>query len=142
MIMKAKRFLSVPLLAVLLLMVFVYYTTIVVFIDDWVGLQSSPGTLNAIIFTLLASLCLFSFFVCVLTDPGRVPSSYVPDVEGHEFSKDVSFFSFFGYPFGWNGQFANWGFHLMVFLCWVCGVESDWCLECLKFVPFLCCFGK
>lgn len=88
--MNPKRFLSLPVLAVFLLMVFVYYTTIFVFIDYWVGLQSSPGTLNASIFTLLASLSFFSFFVCVLTDPGHVPSSYVPDVEAttHESAKD------------------------------------------------------
>ncbi|KAJ6720239.1 ZINC FINGER DHHC DOMAIN CONTAINING PROTEIN [Salix viminalis] len=30
----------------------------------------------------MASLCLFSFVVCVLTEPGYVPSPYVPDVEG------------------------------------------------------------
>ncbi|XP_061347060.1 probable protein S-acyltransferase 15 isoform X1 [Gastrolobium bilobum] len=90
MVMKGKRFLSLPVLAVLLSMFFVYYTTIFVFLDDWVGLQSSPGTLNFSIFTVFASLCLFSFFVCVFTDPGRVPSSYVPDVEArtHDFAKD------------------------------------------------------
>ncbi|TKY51620.1 S-acyltransferase 15 [Spatholobus suberectus] len=82
---KGKRFLSVPVLAVLLLMFFVYYTSIFVFLHDWLGLQSSPGTLNAFIFSLFASLSLFSFFSCVLTDPGHVPSSYAPDVE---FAKD------------------------------------------------------
>ncbi|XWS56417.1 hypothetical protein CRYUN_Cryun09bG0083600 [Craigia yunnanensis] len=43
--------------------------------------ESSAGSLNAMIFTFLASLCLFSFFVGVLTDPGQIPSSYLPDVE-------------------------------------------------------------
>ncbi|KAH6804914.1 DHHC-type zinc finger family protein [Perilla frutescens var. frutescens] len=37
--------------------------------------------LNSVIFTVLASLCVFSFLVCVLADPGGVPSGYVPDVE-------------------------------------------------------------
>ncbi|KAH1191470.1 putative protein S-acyltransferase 15 [Glycine max] len=83
--MKGKRFLSVPVLAVFLLMLFVYYSSIFVFLQDWLGLQSSPGTLNAFLFSLFASLSLFSFFSCVLTDPGHVPSSYAPDVE---FSKD------------------------------------------------------
>ncbi|KAG4919331.1 hypothetical protein JHK85_057612 [Glycine max] len=87
--MKGKRFLSVPVLAVFLLMLFVYYSSIFVFLQDWLGLQSSPGTLNAFLFSLFASLSLFSFFSCVLTDPGHVPSSYAPDVE---FSKDVIFF--------------------------------------------------
>lgn len=79
--MKCERFLSVSILAVFLLMGFVYYTTVFIFIEDWVGLQSSAGSLNALIFTFLLSLCLFSFFVCVLTDPGHVPASYMPDVE-------------------------------------------------------------
>lgn len=75
---------------------FVYYTTVFVFIDDWVGLQTSAGSLNALIFTFLVSLCLFSFFVCVLTDPGYVPASYIPDVEesgvaDEERRKNVSF---------------------------------------------------
>lgn len=56
------------------------------FIDDWVGLRSSAGKLNALVFTLLASLCLFSLSICVLLDPGRVPSSYAPDVESSSWS--------------------------------------------------------
>ncbi|XP_052730924.1 probable protein S-acyltransferase 15 isoform X2 [Vigna angularis] len=82
---KGKRFLSVPVLAVFSLMCFVYYSSIFVFLHDWLNLQSSPGTLNAYLFSLFAFLSLFSFFSCVLTDPGHVPSSYAPDVE---FSKD------------------------------------------------------
>ncbi|XP_015877260.3 probable protein S-acyltransferase 15 isoform X2 [Ziziphus jujuba] len=79
--MKCKRFLSISILGVFLLIGFVYYTTVFIFIEDWVGLQSSAGSLNVIIFTFLVSLCFFSFFVCVLTDPGHVPDSYVPDIE-------------------------------------------------------------
>ncbi|XP_050250059.1 probable protein S-acyltransferase 15 [Quercus robur] len=79
--MKCQRFLSIPVSAVLLLMGFVYYITLFVFIEDWVGLQSSAGSLNALIFTFLGFLCLVSFSACVLIDPGHVPPSYVPDVE-------------------------------------------------------------
>ncbi|KAI5575311.1 hypothetical protein POPTR_010G226100v4 [Populus trichocarpa] len=80
--MEWKRFLSIPVCSVFLLMGFVYYITVFIFIEDWVGLQSSAGTLNAMIFTFMASLCLFSFLFCVLKEPGYVPSPYVPDVEG------------------------------------------------------------
>ncbi|CAN1238220.1 Probable protein S-acyltransferase 15 [Linum grandiflorum] len=44
----------------------------------------------------MASLCLFSFAASVLTDPGYVPPSYAPDIEGAsslmdpESQKDVS----------------------------------------------------
>lgn len=76
-----KKFISLPIFSVLSLMGFVYYITVFIFIQDWTGLLSSPGLINSLIFTSLASLCLFSFAVCVLTDPGSVPSSYLPDVE-------------------------------------------------------------
>ncbi|XP_022134485.1 probable protein S-acyltransferase 15 isoform X2 [Momordica charantia] len=79
--MKLKKFVSVPIFCVFSLMGFVYYITVFIFIEDWTGLLSSPGLLNSLIFTSLASLCLFSFATCVLTDPGSVPSSYLPDVE-------------------------------------------------------------
>ncbi|XVF75571.1 hypothetical protein PTKIN_Ptkin13bG0197700 [Pterospermum kingtungense] len=79
--MKYPKFFSIPVVAVFLLMGFVYYITVFIFIEDWVGLQSSSGTLNAMIFTFLASMCLFSFSVGVLSDPGQTPSSYIPDVE-------------------------------------------------------------
>lgn len=64
-----------------MLLGFVYYVTIFIFIKDRVGLQTSAGLLNALIFTLLLCLCVFSFSVAVATDPGHVPSAYVPDVE-------------------------------------------------------------
>ncbi|KAJ0243939.1 protein S-acyltransferase 15 [Hirschfeldia incana] len=84
--MSCRRFFSIPVLSAILLMGLVYYFTLFVFIDDWVGLRSSPGKLNAFIFSFLASLCLLSLSICVLVDPGRVPSSYVPDVESPNWS--------------------------------------------------------
>ncbi|PPR92106.1 hypothetical protein GOBAR_AA28566 [Gossypium barbadense] len=59
-----------------------------ILIEDWVGLQTSAGSLNSMIFTTLACLCVLSFLVGVLTDPGRVPSSYIPDVEDASFASD------------------------------------------------------
>ncbi|CAN6565842.1 unnamed protein product [Malus baccata var. baccata] len=79
--MKFERFLSIPIFMVILLIGTVCYITVFIFIDGWVGLKSPAGSLNALVFISLASLCLFSFFCCVLTDPGHVPASYVPDVE-------------------------------------------------------------
>ncbi|KGN47840.1 probable protein S-acyltransferase 15 [Cucumis sativus] len=79
--MNMKKFISIPIFSVLSLMGFVYYITVFIFIQDWTGLLTSPGLINSFIFTYLASLCLFSFAVCVLTDPGSVPSSYLPDFE-------------------------------------------------------------
>lgn len=87
--MKWGRFISLPVIAVLALSSFVYYVTVFIFIDDWLGLQSSGGALNGLIFSLLASLTLFSFFTTVLTDPGRVPAGFLPDLESSAEKLDV-----------------------------------------------------
>lgn len=79
--MKLKRILSVPIFSVLFVVGFVSYVTIFVFIEDCFGLNSSAGLKNAMIFTSLAFLFVFSFIVCVLTDPGGVPPGFLPDVE-------------------------------------------------------------
>ncbi|KAI5648605.1 hypothetical protein M9H77_34610 [Catharanthus roseus] len=79
--MEFKRILSIPIISVFLLLGFVYYITIFIFIEDCIGLSSSKGSRNSLIFTFLAFLCIFSFLVCILTDPGGVPSGFVPDVE-------------------------------------------------------------
>ncbi|GFP91843.1 probable protein s-acyltransferase 15 [Phtheirospermum japonicum] len=82
--MKIKKFLSIPVLAAFILFGFIYYVTVFVFIEDWYGIQSSAGLLNTLIFSVLACLCFFSLLVCVLKDPGGVPSGYVPDVEDNQ----------------------------------------------------------
>lgn len=79
--MKKGGFLSIPVLAVISLMAFVYYTTVFVFLEQWLGLDSSPGILNAFAFSFFGFMGLVSFFVSVLTDPGGVPSSFAPDSE-------------------------------------------------------------
>ncbi|XP_010241836.1 PREDICTED: probable protein S-acyltransferase 15 [Nelumbo nucifera] len=84
--MKCKRLLSVPVLSVLFLVGFIYYTTVFVFIEDWLGLKSPVGILNALIFSSLAFMWLVSFAACVLIDPGHVPPTFVPDVEDGEAS--------------------------------------------------------
>ncbi|OAY67351.1 probable protein S-acyltransferase 15 [Ananas comosus] len=78
---KKAGFLSLPVLAVLALMAFDYYATVFVFLEEWLGLKTSPGSLNAIVFTWLASMCFVSFFVATCTDPGGVPSSFAPETE-------------------------------------------------------------
>ncbi|CAH9116048.1 unnamed protein product [Cuscuta europaea] len=88
--MKLRRFLSIPIISVLILKGVLYYVTVFIFIEDWMSLQSSAGSLNALIFTFFASLCVFCYFVCVVKDPGSVPSSYVPDVEEPQLSDQES----------------------------------------------------
>ncbi|KAJ4979213.1 hypothetical protein NE237_009993 [Protea cynaroides] len=88
--MMIKRFLSFPIFAVLCLMAFVYYITVFIFIENWLELRSSSGILNALIFSCIAFMCIFSFGACVLIDPGHVPSSFVPDVEDYDDSDQRS----------------------------------------------------
>ncbi|KAH9672384.1 putative protein S-acyltransferase 16 [Citrus sinensis] len=72
---------SLPVSVVVLAIFYIYFTTVFIFIDRWFGLMSSPGLMNAIVFTVVALMCVFSYTVAILRDPGRVPADYMPDVE-------------------------------------------------------------
>lgn len=103
--MSLKRFLSVPVISVASLATFVYYVTVFIFLEDCLGLWSFSGSSNALIFSIFAFLCLLSFVVCVLSDPGHVPSSYAPDIEvnkvsAQEIKRNVSYL--FTYPLFWT----------------------------------------
>lgn len=88
--MEFKKFLSIHIFFVLIFVGFVYYVTIFIFLDDLLSLQTSTGKNHSFFYTFLACLVVFSFFVCVVKDPGGVPSSYLPDVEDHEASDQES----------------------------------------------------
>ncbi|KAL2249272.1 UNVERIFIED_CONTAM: putative pentatricopeptide repeat-containing protein [Sesamum indicum] len=45
------------------------------------NLRSSAGLLNSLILSISTFMCMFAFVACLLSDPGGVPSGYVPDVE-------------------------------------------------------------
>ncbi|ONI03458.1 hypothetical protein PRUPE_6G257900 [Prunus persica] len=72
---------SLPVTVVVLAIAYIYFSTVFIFIDRWFGLMSSPGLLNAAVFTGVALMCVFNYTVSVFRDPGRVPSTYMPDVE-------------------------------------------------------------
>uniref|UniRef100_A0A7N0TL54 S-acyltransferase n=1 Tax=Kalanchoe fedtschenkoi TaxID=63787 RepID=A0A7N0TL54_KALFE len=82
--MKLRSFGSFPVILVVLVIGFEYYGTVFLLIESWLGLGSSAGWWNGFIYTLLALLALLSFLVCVLTDPGPVPSGYLPDAENQD----------------------------------------------------------
>ncbi|XP_028555826.1 probable protein S-acyltransferase 15 isoform X4 [Dendrobium catenatum] len=69
---------------------YVYCTTVFVFLQDWVALNSSLGLTNAIIFSFLAFMCLIAFFASVFIDPGGVPSSFAPEMENPQTKKGKS----------------------------------------------------
>jgi hypothetical protein len=75
---------SLPVTVVVSSILYIYISTIFVFIDRWFGLFSSPGIANAVVFTAIASMCVFSYRTAISTDPGRVPSTYTPDIEDNQ----------------------------------------------------------
>ncbi|XP_047316463.1 probable protein S-acyltransferase 16 [Impatiens glandulifera] len=79
--MKQRFRFSFPVTVVIAAIIYIYVSTVLVFVDQWFGLSSSPGIINAVAFTALALLCIYSYTIALFTDPGRVTSSFVPDVE-------------------------------------------------------------
>ncbi|KAL6138749.1 hypothetical protein ACLB2K_064028 [Fragaria x ananassa] len=75
---------SLPVTVVVVAIGYIYFSTVFVFVDRWFGLWSSPGLMNAAIFTAVAAMCIYNYTVSVFRDPGRVPSTYMPDVEDSE----------------------------------------------------------
>ncbi|KAL2934279.1 putative protein S-acyltransferase 16 [Bienertia sinuspersici] len=70
-----------PVLMVFSGICYIYFTTVFVFIDRWFGLFSSPGLMNAAVFTAIAAISVFNYSIALFRDPGRVPSSFIPDIE-------------------------------------------------------------
>lgn len=100
--MKTQRFLSLPVFAVFFVMGFVYYSTIFIFIEDRLGLKSSAGFLNALVFSCFALMSFISFISCIIMEPGHVPSNFVLEIEHGEVSdqgtnKNVSFYLYYIY---------------------------------------------
>ncbi|XP_042512431.1 probable protein S-acyltransferase 16 isoform X2 [Macadamia integrifolia] len=79
--MRRGCIISLPVLVVFSAICYIYYTTVFIFIDDWLGLTTSSGLLNAFILTTTAFMCIFNYSTAILRDPGAVPPSYMPDVE-------------------------------------------------------------
>ena len=75
---------SLPVTVVVLAISYIYVTTVFVFIDRWFGLMSSPGIMNAVVFTAVALMCVFNYAVAIFRDPGRVPLNYMPDIEDNQ----------------------------------------------------------
>ncbi|KAF8402941.1 hypothetical protein HHK36_011034 [Tetracentron sinense] len=82
--MKQSCSFSLPVVVVLSAIAYIYYATVFVFVNDWFGLRTSPGLMNAVIFTAMACMCLFNYGVAIRRDPGRVTANYMPDIEDAE----------------------------------------------------------
>jgi len=92
--MGRPGYITVPILSVLAAIGYVYYTTVFLAIPAWLGLSTAAGLANAAVFTALAAACVATYAIAVSRDPGRVPASFVPDVEDagspiHEIKRKV-----------------------------------------------------
>ncbi|XP_057971854.1 probable protein S-acyltransferase 16 isoform X1 [Malania oleifera] len=79
--MKRSCSVSFPVVVVVSAIAYIYFCTVFIFIDAWFGLMTSPGIMNATAFTALAFACVFNYTLAIFTDPGRVPRTFLPDVE-------------------------------------------------------------
>lgn len=77
----AKGTESAHVIVVSLTIVYIYFSTVFVFMDKWFGVCSSPGIMNGIVFTAVAVMCIYNYVLAMFTDPGRVPPSFAPDIE-------------------------------------------------------------
>lgn len=67
----------IPVVLVSTYMGLAYYWTIFIFMEQ----QQQWFSLNALVFTFCCCMCVLSFVACVVTDPGHVPSSFLPEIE-------------------------------------------------------------
>ncbi|MCL7043038.1 hypothetical protein MKW94_014601 [Papaver nudicaule] len=80
--MGQRRTVSVPIILVLGVIGYMYYATIFIFIENWLGgLHTSHGILNALAFSLTTVICIVTYWIAICKDPGGVPLDFLPDVE-------------------------------------------------------------
>ncbi|XP_022767565.1 probable protein S-acyltransferase 16 isoform X2 [Durio zibethinus] len=79
--MKRGFSFSLPVTVVVSAIAFIYFCTVFIFIDRWFGLITSAGIMNAVAFTGVAFMCVSNYGFAIFADPGRVPSSFMPDIE-------------------------------------------------------------
>ncbi|XP_039044133.1 probable protein S-acyltransferase 16 [Hibiscus syriacus] len=68
----------VPVTVVVSSIVFVYFSTLFVFIERWFGLLTSPGIMNVVSFTSFTVMRALNYIFAITMDPGRVPSTFLP----------------------------------------------------------------
>lgn len=119
-----RRFLSLPVITVISLMGFVYYSTVFVFVESWLGLRSAAGICSALVFSYFTLMCLASFCASVVIDPGQVPASFAPDMEGSDGNVWFHFFLHACYRFSYIDALEYlWIRQLIDVQCMVYGEE-------------------
>ncbi|WOL18673.1 putative protein S-acyltransferase 16 [Canna indica] len=79
-----RGYITLPIIIVLTAIGYLFYTTLFVLIDGWLGLWTAAGLANAAVFTALAAVVVTTYGIAVLKDPGGVPASFSPDIEDSE----------------------------------------------------------
>ncbi|KAJ3668950.1 hypothetical protein LUZ60_010900 [Juncus effusus] len=79
--MNRPGYITLPIITVMFCICYVYYTTVFIAIEGWLGLFTAAGLANAAAYTALAVICIATYTAAVVKDPGRVPASFVPDME-------------------------------------------------------------
>ncbi|KAH7667922.1 Protein S-acyltransferase protein [Dioscorea alata] len=88
---EPKRVMT-PVVIVFFIMIYFYYATVFETIDNWLGLNSIVGFLNAVLFSLLTMMTILTYIMAIMSDPGTVPLRYRdlenPDIPLHEVKKN------------------------------------------------------
>lgn len=79
--MRTEKCFSLPVLVVLFAVGFVYYIVVFLVIEQWLNVKTATGLMNAVLFSALTMMSLFSYALAIFRDPGRVPQAYLPDAE-------------------------------------------------------------
>ena len=87
-------YISLPIIIVLMAIAYLYYATVFVVIEGWLGLRTASGLANAAAFSAVAAMAVVTYGIAVCRDPGGVPSSFMPDIEDpaspiHEIKRKV-----------------------------------------------------
>ncbi|KAG1365797.1 S-acyltransferase [Cocos nucifera] len=82
--MSRRGYVTLPIILVLATIAYLYYATVFVVIDEWLGLWTATGLGNAAVFTFFTLMAVANYLIAVFRDPGRVPPSFMPDVEDAE----------------------------------------------------------
>lgn len=62
-------------------MALVYYSTVFVFLDHWLGLATTAGAAHAAAVSVAVAACFLAFVCAAAADPGAVPATFAPDAE-------------------------------------------------------------
>ncbi|KMZ56184.1 putative Palmitoyltransferase [Zostera marina] len=79
--MSRPRYLTLPIIIVFVSIGYLYFSTVFIFIKEWLGLTTATGLLNASLLSAMVLMLLVTYVMAIVRDPGYVPSTFAPDIE-------------------------------------------------------------